>query len=357
MILDHRSSQLGRFKVAFLATMLSVLSPLAGFAAEESSPHGLAVEGARLSADEVADLEKKLLQTPDDLAARTQLLGFYFTNRSGEASQARVEHVVWIILNHPDSPIAGTPYAHINAILESDAYARARSAWMQQIELHENDALVHGNAAKFFTLSDRELAKELLEKASELDPADARWPRQLGQVYFLGLSGDSDEARANHAAYSLQMYEKALSLEDELARRSMLQEVAKIAFETADFEKARSYALEMVSEADESSWNYGNTIHHGNLILGRLALRSGDIENAKLHLSQAGKTPGSPQLNSFGPNMQLAKELLEHGETEAVLDFFELCRVFWQLDAGRLDSWAQDIRANRVPKFGANLSY
>ena len=44
----------------------------------------------------------------------------------------------------------------------------------------------------------------------------------------------------------------------------------------------------------------------------------------------AGATPGSPQLDSFGPNMTLAKELLEKGQPDVVLHYFALCKNFWE---------------------------
>lgn len=73
------------------------------------------------------------------------------------------------------------------------------------------------------------------------------------------------------------------------------------------------------------------------------------------YLLEAGRTPGSPQLSSFGPNMQLARELLEAGETRPVLEYFELCRKFWPSPA--LDAWAAEVRAGQIPEFGANLKY
>lgn len=104
-------------------------------------------------------------------------------------------------------------------------------------------------------------------------------------------------------------------------------------------------------------WNYGNTIHHSNILLGRIALRRGDVERAKELLLAAGLTPGSPQLDTFGPNMALARELLQRGGTDAVLTYLEECRGFWDQDFNRVDEWSQDIREGRTPQFGANLHY
>jgi hypothetical protein len=38
-----------------------------------------------------------------------------------------------------------------------------------------------------------------------------------------------------------------------------------------------------------------------------------------------------------------------------VLDYIELCRKFWSIDAGALNRWKKDIENGTVPDFGANL--
>jgi hypothetical protein len=93
------------------------------------------------------------------------------------------------------------------------------------------------------------------------------------------------------------------------------------------------------------------------IILGRIAVRQGRLAEAVTFLRASGATPGGPVLDSFGPNMSLAKDLLERGETAAVLDYFELCRVFWKMGGARLDAWSREVRAGTIPNFGANLRY
>ena len=70
-------------------------------------------------------------------------------------------------------------------------------------------------------------------------------------------------------------------------------------------------------------------LYYGNLVLGRVALREGKLDEAKNTCWNQARRKGSPVLNSFGPNMSLAKELLEKGETNAVLEFFQECEKFW----------------------------
>jgi len=98
-------------------------------------------------------------------------------------------------------------------------------------------------------------------------------------------------------------------------------------------------------------WNYGNAIHLGHTVLGLLALREGEIESAIDELRQSGDTPGSPQLNTFGPTMQLAKELLRAGQTAPVLSYLKQCRTFWRMGSTWLDLWEAKVIAGQVPNF------
>jgi len=81
------------------------------------------------------------------------------------------------------------------------------------------------------------------------------------------------------------------------------------------------------------------------------------VEIAERELLLAGATPGSPQLDSFGPNMSLAKDLLEHKQSDTVVEYFRLCAKFWDLERGSLKRWSVLAKAGEMPDFGANLLY
>ncbi|MGO8838707.1 MAG: tetratricopeptide repeat protein [Limisphaerales bacterium] len=138
-----------------------------------------------------------------------------------------------------------------------------------------------------------------------------------------------------------------------------LDDAAKDSFNAGRIEDARKYATELLALAPShpGNWNYGNAIQDGNLVLGRIALSEGQVEEAGRCLLEAGRSPGSPQMDSFGPNMSLAKDLLERGEKDTVLQYFELCRKFWKMDNGKLDLWSREVKAGQIPDFGANLVY
>jgi len=145
------------------------------------------------------------------------------------------------------------------------------------------------------------------------------------------------------------------------ARFLSLRGVAARALERGDQDRAARLARELLTLAEEyrTDWNYGNAIHHGHLLLGRVALVRGDLSAAGAELLEAGRTPGSPQLNSFGPNMALARELLQKGQTAPVREYFSLCRRFWmpQFADAKLKEWESDLTAGREPRFGPHLVY
>lgn len=160
-----------------------------------------------------------------------------------------------------------------------------------------------------------------------------------------------------------QQYERAM---DKLNKTSTKRErfyalgdAAKAAFNIGNMNQARYLIEELQRMLDEfvGDWNFGNAVHDTHIVLGRIALSEGNIAAAKEYLLRAGKTPGSPQLGSFGPNMALAKELLEKGEKDAVLKYFKLCSKFWKKKSSKIPQWTLEVQKGDVPNFGPNLYY
>ena len=148
--------------------------------------------------------------------------------------------------------------------------------------------------------------------------------------------------------------------------------IALAALESGKLDIAKRSAEAMLkSNTDIKSWNYGNIIYEANAILGRVALRQNDLEAARMYLLESGKTPGSPQLNSFGPRFILDRELLEKGEKVVVLEHLELVSKFWgninrnygglppgsaansqRVDAdnaSKLAQWKKEIEEGKIP--------
>ncbi|EEF59009.1 hypothetical protein [Pedosphaera parvula] len=148
---------------------------------------------------------------------------------------------------------------------------------------------------------------------------------------------------------------------NEYVRFLSLHTAAKTSLAMGRTEEARRFAEDAMTLNEKYSHGSpekasGDVVHDANLVLGRIAVEEGRLEDAKRHLLAAGHNTGSPVLGSFGPNMGLAKDLLEHGEPATVLEYFELCRKFWGENA-KLDEWKKEVEAGRIPDFGGNLIY
>jgi TonB family protein len=178
---------------------------------------------------------------------------------------------------------------------------------------------------------------EEMTASQRIQELQSRWPRSPAQV--------------------LADLEQDVGGKEGLERGFALPQLAKAAVKAGALDKASLYANELLTSAHAGDWNDGNAVHDGNMVRGLVALHSGNVEQAAKDLIEAGKTTGSPQLNSFGPNMTLASELLEKGQRDAVLEYLTLCKKFWTLGSTQLDTWIDAIRTGGKPDFGANLLY
>lgn len=312
-------------------------------------------KGWELTPAQAAALEARLVANPEELAPRAQLLGYYFGQRRA-ALDKHAEHVLWFIHNAPESEVLDGPEASIFASMDPDGYMEAKKAWLRAIEQQPRNAVFLRHAAGFFTLSDTELSVDLLQRAESVQPANPDWAKELGQIHWRQARNPGGEPDPESAARALSDFERAYELSSASDQGYLLQYLGMAAFVAHDIEKARTYAESMLA-AIPDDWSKGNRIHFGNLLLGRIALSQGDPAEAGTRLIAAGQTPGSPQLNSFGPDMALAKKLLEHGETRAVVRYLELCGNFWEMDRGRLKEWIVLIEAGRTPDFSFNLRF
>ena len=128
--------------------------------------------------------------------------------------------------------------------------------------------------------------------------------------------------------------------------------------ESKQFELARTLAEQYLELAQrfQQDWNFGNAIHDANCALGLCALASSNVEEAKKHLLAAAQSPGSPQLNSFGPKLDLADRLLKLGLSAEVGEYLRLIERFWELNHGVIAEWCSLIDSGQRPeldRFGA----
>jgi len=343
----------------FYATLVSVLGAglVSSMIAQDLREHLRA--GRNLTPEKAESLEAELDRDPENLFARAELVGYYarlFRDRS--ARTRRHEHVLWLIENAPETNVLDSSEAMITRGLYSATYGEATRLWTEHLERHPNNLAILKNAAQFHTLGDRTTAIQLLERAQALDDLNPSWAKELGHLHSLDMQSASGPRGVEAAVRALAQFEQAYELSNERQRDGLLEGLGKAALTAGEVEKAREYAESMLDRSG-GGWLGGIFVHHGNLTLGRIALAEGDVAEAKRRLIMAGGTTGAPTLNSFGPNMALAEELLEIGESEIVLEYFDLCSKFWNTAYAEedLSRWSRQVAAGDIPDFGANLAY
>ena len=343
------------------------------------------MSGMRLTVEEAEALEARLDADPNDLKARSQLIVYYFGKTIFDPVIRGIHsrHVLWLIANAPQANVHGYPFATINPHNDAEGYLEGKRAWMSHLEENPTNATFHGHAASFFSeFQDRDLVVETLQKVQSLDPDNSRWPMLLGHLFLRnamfsrsfgedlegldvddlglpnGLAGlfksESVDPTAS-AVMALEQFQRAYELADsDMERRSLLGQLATAAFQAKRYKDARTHATSLL-QSEPGPYSDESETHKANIVLGRVALVEDDVALASYHLLEAGKVEGSAPLGSFGPNMSLAAELLERGEKDVVLEYFELCSKFWPSE--KLHDWAAMVKGGRMPDFGGNLVY
>lgn len=179
----------------------------------------------------------------------------------------------------------------------------------------------------------------------------------VGALTWLFVNSEEKRTRPFLAAPYAGALNSPVGAESPRMRCWWLIDACKDAFDSAQFSMAYSLATELLSVGLETCpvHAYGDACHDANMVLGRLAVRRGEIDLALVHLAKSARCVSSPKLSTFGPNLSLARDLLEAGRASAVLDYLRSIGRLWEMDYGRLAAWILEIEEGKTPDFGGNL--
>ncbi len=182
----------------------------------------------------------------------------------------------------------------------------------------------------------------------------------------ISLAALAAGAGISHPATILAAPPAAASHESAASYEQMqaMQAQANAALKAGDAQKASALATQLLRQnTDTKLWYYGDIVYDANQILGLAALREGKVAAADQYLLAAGHTPGSPVLDSFGPEMPLAQALYAKGQKQAVQSFLTLVLKFWgttrpgnekyqavdQANAAKIHEWQAQIAQGQTP--------
>jgi len=139
------------------------------------------------------------------------------------------------------------------------------------------------------------------------------------------------------------------------SRPGLVHHMAMLAIKSGDYVKAELYGQEALSYSTQPGSNQAEQVFFGNEVLGLVAVHEGNLALADQYLLKSGRMKGSALFTAFGPNMLLAKALLDRGHRDVVVEFLDLCKAFWPGGSNTLLLWSSGIRAGATPDFGRNL--
>jgi tetratricopeptide (TPR) repeat protein len=200
------------------------------------------------------------------------------------------------------------------------------------------------------------LAEELASRAISAAPANPYWLLPLLQVLSVEVetSETADQKLvAEKKVYGLFQHFNDIAV-DPAARTLLLPLLADLAFDVKDNEAAKTYATQALDLASE----HGDrtiqgiavgpaAVHDANDVLGRIALHSGDMQEAKAYLLKAAAPSGANTMGRVGPRMLLAQMLFDRGERQVVLQYLQNLKTSWKSGSFLLDHWIAAIRLGK----------
>jgi len=304
--------------------------------------------GGPATYEETARLEKALTTAPDDFAAHIRLLVYY----SGEGSRferaraARLEHILWIVRNKPESSIAGDAICSPDP-LDSDAMDLVKAAWDEQVKKLPNSLSVSKNAAEFMGAYSPLSGIVAWKRVVRLAPDDSSAIFSVAQCYERQLMSSPSDWRVDVAHGALTAYLEGVHRPMEVSRRGLVYwRIIMMAMDTRSFDIARQYAelsLKLtIKDVPRPIYDYLKFA--ANTALGRLAFRDGDIAVAKDYLKACAAT-----VPPFCEDRGLLSDLLRAGATEDVIQFLDQAITRTPGGSSEFRLWKSQISGGAFP--------
>ena len=129
----------------------------------------------------------------------------------------------------------------------------------------------------------------------------------------------------------------------------LVKYAAEICFWSGDFGQSKVFTRQLKDNISNFGryTTEGQMLHDYYTIMGRHLLHEGQTQEASMYLLRSIDVKPSPVMSSFGPNMELAMDLLKAGETTTVLEYLDGCAGFWKEEPIQL--WKQKINEGSIP--------
>jgi hypothetical protein len=299
--------------------------------------------GKGLTAEQASKLEVRLVEDPNDLNTRLQLIAFY-RGKDDSAVNLRITHILWLIENHSNSPVwRKNNYTSFEDSYSAQTFSDARTIWLRKIEEESSNSQVWGNAGLFLIERDFELGTILLTRATELDTNDyagSYWPERLSMIHYVKALAENGSNRIRDAKKCLWAGEVFLQRHglDGMRWRSGIRQMGLerallSALWLDDTAKASNYAHEL--NLVIKSWNHMPKSSLAALSI--FALHTGDVAGANSYFLNNEEDPSLDELD-----IELANQLIQAGQRKSVLRYLSACKLHGISD-DKVDAWICDL--------------
>ena len=246
----------------------------------------LSMKGNKVSDDEVKQLQEKIDLDSKDIESRIVLMSYCYRKSILDKTfrEPHLQQVYWFIENYPESDTAGSHSARIDAIMNPQGFVKGMDLWEKAMQANPSSVPVLVNASRYFMFPDKAKSEALLKQAQEMEPNNVDLMTKLAHLYSLSVISERTKDGCREVSKkSLELFEKAILLEsDSPNRTNLVVSAAKTAFDAGELEKAWQFAEQLLKFDDK-----GDSLHIGNTILGRLAIKKGDLDSACKYLSES----------------------------------------------------------------------
>ena len=323
----------------------------------------------RDTADEVARLGVALAQDPTSEELRERLLEVLSVDTDAYNHPRRFDLIGWFVKNNPRHSVCSTPFAHVDARAAPAAYRDLKNDWLAEVTRTPDDPQLARGAALFFAAESPDEAEGLLRAAIERRPNDPELWLALGRV-------------ARDPAERLAAFEHARAAGETLP--NLLVWIALNAFRAGQDAKADAASHELMELVDEARAQFGDRLdwpeegrafwrrarettssdeeareltdaiaqhayrkHWGHTVLGLLAARRGDLDAAVTHLLGSANIRPDYRLSSYGPSLDLVREICTRGRWEDGLEYLHRWEKIW--NDPRVGEWIAALNERRLP--------
>ena len=283
---------------------------------DRSEAYRLLRAGRQMSPDEADAAEARVEAAANPVGERILLVGFYWSRSctSDRFAEIWCRHMIGLIRSDASADFLRIPFFASPASRSRGTLSTIRDEWLNQIDLHPTSVQVLDNAARFFTHFDPQVAERIFRRACQLDGDEGGWAFRRSLLLSSQIKGGLTDRNFIRTKIT-ELERTGFEASDEEGRSYLFVELAECAFAAGIDRDAVRLAEISVNAArpPDSSAGFENPRHRANILLGRLAMRSGDCQQAAPYLLDAANICQSPHPEPTGPDAVLAAELLAAG--------------------------------------------